>query len=605
MSIRLSDYIYNTLASHGVRQIFLVTGGGAMHLNDAIATSGLRYICCHHEQACAIAAEGYARTSGALGVVTVTTGPGGINALNGVFGAFTDSVPMLVISGQVKRATCMSCHDLPGLRQLGDQEVNIISMAQSITKYSVCVTDPSTIRYHLERAIFLATHGRPGPCWLDIPVDVQSALISPDEQRGYDSAEDEALYDIEKIHDNCLTILGKISEAKRPVILAGTGVRVANAVAIFERAAQILGIPIATAWTQDIITSDSPYFCGRQGSIGDRAGNFTVQNSDLVLVIGSRLAIRQVSYNWENFAAHAYKIQVDIDPAEMRKPTFQPDLAVVCDAKLFLEALIEEAEKSNYVASIHNDWLSWCRNRVTRYPVVSEKQRVVGANGINPYHFSETLWSRLSSQDTVVCGNATACIVTFQTAQIQRGQRLFSNSGSASMGYDLPAAIGAAIARDNERIVCIAGDGSIQMNIQELQTIVHHNLPIKIFVLDNQGYLSIRLTQGNFFKHFIGESSQSGVSFPDYVKLAQAYGLAAFSISKEPLQEQIDAVLSFDGPALCQVHLDPSQAFEPKLSSRQLADGKMVSASLEDMYPFIDREELRENMLVPSTSLLK
>lgn len=603
LHIKLSDYVAQALADYGVRHIFMLTGGGAMHLNDSLGHEPrLSVICNHHEQACAMAAEGYARVTGQIGVINVTTGPGGINALNGVFGAWTDSIPMLVISGQVKRETMMTTYNIPGLRQLGDQEADIISMVKGITKYAVTVTDPNSIRYHLEKALYLATSGRPGPCWLDIPSDVQSSMVDEATLQGYDSKENESHWNTELLAQQCGEIITRLQGSVRPVIMVGTGIRLANAVDVFEAIICKLGIPVVTAWTaHDLIASDAPLFCGRPGTVGDRAGNFTVQNADTLLAIGSRLNIRQVSYNGHSFARHAYKIQVDVDEAELNKPTVKPEMAVHCDARVFLEELDRQLDARNYDATRHAGWLAWCKERVAGYPVVLPHHRSI-AGPINPYQFLDVLFRRLASDDVVVCGNGSACVITFQVAHIQKGQRLFTNSGDASMGYDLPAAVGAAIARDGKRVICLAGDGSIQLNIQELQTVVHHHLPLKIFVLNNDGYVSIRQTQSSFFGRLVGEGPESGVSFPDMVKVAQAYGIPAWRIESQDFVPFVEQALGMSGPVLCEVILDPNQQFEPKLSSKQLPDGRMVSAPLEDMYPFLEREELRRNLLIPPES---
>jgi acetolactate synthase-1/2/3 large subunit len=595
--IKLSNYIAGRLADWGVRHVFLIPGGGAMHLNDSFGREPrIRYLSNHHEQASAMAAECYARVTGKTGVVNVTTGPGGINALNGVFGAWTDSVPMLVISGQVKRETCMATAGTRNIRQLGDQEADIVRMASGITKYAVLVDDPESIRYHLERAWFLAASGRPGPCWLDIPVDVQAARIEEDTLRGYDPAEDALSWDGETVARQCRETIARLTAAERPVLMAGTGVRAAGAVDEFGEVARRLAIPVTTAWTHDVIATGDPLFCGRPGTIGERAGNFTVQNADALLVLGSRLNIRQVSYNWASFARNAFLMQVDVDAAELGKPTVRPDLAIHCDLKVFLQEMLRQLPASSYRAERHGGWLAWCRERVSQYPVVQEKHRKA-VSPVNPYYFVERLFSRLAADEVVVCGNASACIVPYQTARLQAGQRLISNSGSASMGYELPAAVGAAVAREGKRVICLAGDGSLQLNVQELQTIVHHQLPVKIFVLDNNGYLSIRQTQSNFFGQLVGESPASGVSFPDMTKVAAAYGLPAMRMESTNDFSMIDELLETPGPALCQVRLDPAQEFEPRLKSRQLPDGKMVSPNLEDMYPFLPAEELEENLL--------
>ena len=595
--IKLSDYVIKRLADWGVRHMFLVTGGGAMHLNDSIAGEPrITYVCNHHEQASAMAAEAYARLAGTIGVVNVTTGPGGINALNGVFGAWTDSVPMLILSGQVKRETCMRSRGIAGLRQLGDQEADIVGMVAGITKYAAMVDDPASIRYHLERAYYLASHGRPGPCWLDIPIDVQSAKIDENSLSSYDPVQDEITWDRAAIAAGCRQVLERIAKAKRPVIMAGSGVRISNAAGIFAQVVRSLGIPVTTAWTHDLIASDDPLFCGRPGTIGGRAGNFTVQNADLLLILGTRLNIRQISYNWTAFAPRAFKIQVDVDKAELEKPLVRPDLPVHCDLKIFLEELLLQCETAGREHGKHAAWVSWCRERMRRYPAVQDRQRHPGPP-LNGYYFIERLSEMLQTEDVVVCGNATACIVPFQAMQLKAGQRLISNSGSASMGYDLPAAIGASFARGGKRVVCLAGDGSIQMNIQELQTIVHHQIPVKIFVLNNGGYLSMRLTQSNFFGRAVGESASSGVSFPDMVRVGAAYGIPSLRIDCVRHLKDVDTMLKTDGPALIEVMLDPHQEFEPRLRARQMPDGSIVSPSLEDMYPFLDRDELLDNVI--------
>ena len=597
--MRVADLILSRLVANGVRHVFLVTGGGAMHLNDAVGRCReIEYVCCHHEQACTMAAEAYARISGRIGIVNVTAGPGAVNALNGVFGAWTDSVPMLVLSGQVKRQTLRDTYGLnDSLRQLGDQEVDIVRMVQGITKYAATILDPNSAAEHLDRALHAALTGRPGPVWLDVPVDVQSAEV-PDEDvfssglgQGLERAGPADLSETVK------TVIDRIAAAERPVVLAGSGVRAAGAVDVFHRVVERLGIPVTTAWTHDLIPSDHPLFCGRPGTIGERAGNFTVQNSDLLLVIGSRLNVRQVSYNWEYFARAAFKIQVDVDEEELRKPLVRPDLPVVVDARVFL--LEMERQLSASPLDSHGMWLQWCQERRRRFPVFQPDRHVSRPGAINPYHFIHELFRHLDDHDVIVCGDATACIVTFQVAELKAGQRLFSNSGSASMGYDLPAAIGAAVARGGQRVICLAGDGSLQMNIQELQTVAHHGWPIKLFVLNNAGYVSIRQTQSSYFGLAVGSGPESGVSFPDFERVAGAYGLSSRRIQNVPFGSEIDEVLATARPEVAEVMLDATQGFEPKLSSRVLKDGRMLSSPLEDMSPFLSRDELAANMIVP------
>jgi acetolactate synthase I/II/III large subunit len=406
--MKLSDYVVQRLADWGVRHIFMMTGGGAMHLNDSIgAEPRIRYICNHHEQAAAMAAEGYARITGTPGVINVTTGPGGINALNGVFGAWTDSIPMLILSGQVKRQTCMATAGTRGLRQLGDQEVDIISMVRSITKYAVLVDDPASIRYHLERAWHLAKSARPGPCWLDIPIDVQSAKIDPESLRGYDPAEDATPCDKELVKQRADEVLRRIQQAQRPVLMAGTGVRLSGALEQFETLIRRVRIPVTTAWTHDLIDSEDELYAGRPGTIGDRAGNFAVQNADLVLILGSRLNVRQVSYNWDSFAHRAFKIQVDADPAELAKPLVKPDLAIAGELSCFVGALLQALDEQQYKPK-HEEWIAWCRRRVEQYPVVQAQQRTPGPP-LNPYYFMEMLSARLSMSSSAAMRLHASC----------------------------------------------------------------------------------------------------------------------------------------------------------------------------------------------------
>ncbi len=599
--MRVADYIARRCYELGSRDVFLVTGGGAMHLNDAFGRcASLKYICCHHEQASAMAAEAYARISGQLPVLNVTTGPGGINALNGVFGAWVDSIPMLVVSGQVRRETAMFYNGLLGkLRQLGDQEADIVGMVRRITKYVVTVDEPASIRYHLERAFHLARFGRPGPCWIDVPVDVQGADIDPEELVGYNPTEDKIYWETPDLARACNFALAKLRCAKRPIIYAGSGLRLSGCYEQFLKLVDQLGIPVVTAWnSNDLLWNDHPLFVGRPGIIGDRPGNFAVQNSDCLLMLGTRLNMRQVSYNWKCFARDAYKIAVDIDAAELRKPTCKLDLPIHADLRDFLPIVQRCAEEEPFEP--RSEWLGWLKERQKKYPVVLPEYRS-NAENVNPYCFMEDLFKQLDDGEVIATGDGTACVAAFQAAFIRKGQRLFHNSGCASMGYDLPAAIGCAFARPGQRIVCIAGDGSIMMNLQELQTIVGNSLPIKIFVLNNRGYHSIRQTQQGFFPdNVVGCGTESGLSFPDFAKIASAFGIPYSRCdSHAALSETIGHSLGTPDPAICEIMIDLQQGFAPRSSSRRLANGEIVSTPLEDMAPFLSREELRENMLIP------
>lgn len=600
MPIKLSDYVANRIAESGIRDVFMVTGGGAIHLNDSIGKHpGLRVLFNHHEQACAMAAESYARVCGGrMALVSVTSGPGGTNAITGVLGAWQDSIPMLVVSGQVRYDTTVRSTGLP-LRQLGDQEFDITRAVEAMTKYAVMVTDPSGIRYHLERALHLATIGRPGPCWIDIPMNVQGATIEPEGLREYDPAEDAAEVPPPVSHETIRDIIGRIRRAERPVVLAGSAIRPAGAREDFLRLAGLLQVPLTTAFNaHDLVPDDHPLYVGRPGSVGDRSGNFAVQNSDLLLILGCRLNIRQISYNWGAFARNAYKIIVDIDPMELRKPTITPDMPITADVGDFIRSMASELGSAGLPPK--REWIDWCRIRRERYPVVIpeywDRKELV-----NPYCFVDVLGRHLPENQIIVTGDGTACVCTFQALKVKKGQVLYSNSGCAPMGYDLPAAIGACIGAKRSRIVCLAGDGSIQMNLQELQTIAHHRLPIKIFVLNNRGYHSIRQSQENFFgKPFVGCDPESGVSFPNMERIAHAYGVPFLRCDHHAgLEASISNAMHGDGPMLCEIMLTPDQPFAPKVSSYRTPEGKIVSRPLEDLAPFLDRDEFRANMLIP------
>lgn len=596
MQIRLADYVAQTLESRGIKHVFLVTGGGAMHLNDAFGRcKSMRYIACHHEQACTMAAQSYYRLTNQLAAVNVTTGPGGTNAITGVYGAWVDSLGMIVVSGQVKWETLARSTGLP-LRQLGDQEVDITKLVETITKYAVMVTDPKTIRYHLERALYLATAGRPGPVWLDIPMNVQGAMIETDDLVGYEESEDASApsTDVAAAADD---VIRRLLAAKRPVIVPGTGVRLARAHDDFMALIDKLGIPVVTAFNaHDLLAEDHPLYCGRPGTVGDRPGNFAVQNADFVLVLGCRLNIRQVSYNWGSFARAAFRAMVDIDAAELNKPTLAIDLKIHADARDFIRALAARAD--GFPTAAHREYLAFCRARRERYPVVL-KEYWDNKESVNPYCFGQTLFDALRDDEIVVTGDGTACVTTFQAARIKRDQRLYSDSGSAPMGFDLPAAIGAAAA-SGQRVVCVTGDGSIMMNLQELQTIATNRFDVKIFLLNNRGYHSIRQTQRNFFSdNIVGCGTESGLGFPDFEKLAGAFGFHYSRIADHAtLKTGIEAALAADRPAICEVMIDLNQAFSPKLGSRRLPDGRMVTSPLEDMSPLLPRDELAENILI-------
>ncbi|MBR2642102.1 MAG: thiamine pyrophosphate-binding protein [Lentisphaeria bacterium] len=589
--MRVADYIFKYLADYGVRHVFLVTGGGAMYLNDGLrCEKRITPVCCHHEQGCAIAAEGYVRAGGKLGAVNITSGPGGTNTLTGVIGQWLDSIPVIYISGQVKfETTILSCPDLK-LRQLGDQEINITDIVRPVTKYAAVVTDPTSIRYELEKALHHALNGRPGPVWLDVPLNVQGAQIDETALKGFECSCDQKPPEEKQIDE----VLALLKKAKRPLIIAGHGISIAGAADKFRRLLKKNGIPAVTTFcSSELLDNTDPLFAGRIGTLGQRAGNFVLQNADLVLSIGSRNNVRQTSYDWKNYAEKAIKIAVDIDPEELKKKTFVPDLPIRTDAGSFIEALLD----SNEPLPDYSDWADWCRQRRTLLPTVTAEQEA-WQDKVNPYFFMRELSRVLPADCNIVAGNGTACVALFQSGETKVGQRIFWNSGCASMGYDVPAALGAAVS-SGKMTICLAGDGSFMMNMQELQTIRHHNLPIKIFLLDNDGYGSIKQTQSNFFgKELIGCDGPSGVSFPDFLKLADAFGFTTCEISnQQDLQQQIRDVLAEDSCVFCVVRMPGFLQFSPKLSSKRLPDGTLVSARLEDMFPFLERDEFNKHML--------
>jgi acetolactate synthase-1/2/3 large subunit len=596
--MRACDYIVKKLADNNIKYIFILTGGAAMFLDDAIGREKrIQYVCNQHEQACAMAAEGYARITGKMAVVCVTSGPAGTNALTGVLGQWMDSIPVLYLSGQVRFVTTIASTDLP-LRQLGDQEANIIDIVRPITKYAVMVTDSQTVRYHLEKAMHLAITGRPGPVWLDIPLDVQSSLVEEADLKPYDPEEDTVEDNPERLEGQVDAVMARLKASERPVVLAGAGVRLAGAAEAFHDMAERLGIPVQVAWNAiDLFPSDHTLYAGRPSTLGQRGANFIFQNCDLLLNLGCRLNVRQIGYTFPAVAREAYKISVDIDPAELKKPTIKIDMPINADVGEFIRRMDTKLKLRKI--SEKTAWRSWCRERVQRYPVVLPEYRQKD-KPINPYVFSDTLSRRLGANDVVVSSNGSSCVIPIQSMQIKRGQRHLVNSGCAAMGYGLPAAIGACFANGGQRVICLEGDGSIQLNIQELETVCYHRLPLKIFIFNNGAYLSMRITQSNFFQgRLVGESARSGVGFPDFVKLAKAYGIPACRIRDNgDLEKTIDRVLETDGPVLCDVIMDPEQVFAPRSASKQLADGRIVSSPLEDMYPFLNEEEFMSNMVI-------
>lgn len=620
MKMKVSNYIAEQLVAHGISQVFTVTGGGAMHLNDALGhEEGLHCLYQHHEQACAMAAESYARIHNQPALLCVTTGPGGTNAITGVVGGWLDSIPMVVLSGQVRYDTTARWSGV-GIRAMGDQEFDIVKAIDCMTKYSEMVIDPMRIRYCLEKAIYLASSGRPGPAWLDIPLDVQGAFVETEELIGFDPEAFEAGPESQGLppavsEETALAIIGKIRSAKRPVINAGNGIRIAGAYPVFARVVDMLGVPVATGWnSQDCMCTDDPLYVGRAGGMGDRPGNFAIQNSDLLFSVGSRLSIRQVGYNYKTWAREAYTIVNDIDIEEIKKPSVHVDMPVHADARDLLEALervlVKEQEGDADALPVFRggeglpgmNWVETCQMWKKHYPVVLPKHMEVGDDQpANVYAMVQEVSSRLNEGQITVVGNGSACVAGGHGWIIKPGQRFISNSAIASMGYDLPAAIGACMADHSQDIVLLTGDGSIQMNLQELQTIIHHRMPVKIFLINNGGYHSIRQTQKSFFgEPLVGIGVDShDLSFPDMEKLAGAYGYPYIrACHNSELKDAVDKTLAVKGPVICEVLVSIDQNFEPKSSAKRLPDGTMTSPPLEDLSPFLPEEEMDANMII-------
>ena len=606
MKQRLADYVADFLVSHGISDVFSVVGGGAMHLNDALGHhEGLKVTYNHHEQASAIAAEAYARLENKMAALCVTTGPGGTNALTGVVGGWLDSIPMFVLSGQVRfDTTARYGNRYTGgyeLRAVGDQEFEITKAVKSMTKYAEMLEDPKDIRFMLEKAYHLATTGRPGPVWLDIPVNFQGAMIETDELAGYDPAEDDALLPPHVADEDIMYLLDAIRNAKRPVIYAGGGVRLSGGYEAFRKVIKKLNVPVVTYWNSiDLIEDDNPLYVGRGGNMGDRPGNFAVQNSDLVIAMGTRLSIRQTGYDFKSWAREAKVIMIDIDQAEMHKHTLHVDYRIWADMKDVLETLdtaLDEKPVFN-----NPEWNEKCIYWKKKYPVVQDRQWDNG-DLVNVYPFIHKMSSCLPEGSLTAVSNGACCVAGHQTYVIKNGTRFIINNAIASMGYGLPAAIGLCIAGGRKDTICMEGDGSIMMNLQELQTVVTNKLPIKLFMINNNGYHSIRITQNNLFKEHckvgIGPES-SDLGFPEFSKIADVFGFKYFSISNnDEMEDIVKQVLATEGPVFCEVFTDTKQVWEPKSSAKRLPDGTIVSPPLEDLAPFLPREELAENMYIP------
>ena len=604
--MKLSDYVLKFVADLGVKHVFLVTGGGAMHLNASLAgETRLTPICNSHEQAAAICAEGYAKASHGLGVCMVTTGPGGTNAVTGVAGAWLDSTPTLFLSGQVTRPDRMfdAVTGKPlGMRQLGVQEVDICAIVGPITKYAQTILEPNDIRYHLEKAVFLAMNGRPGPVWIDIPLDVQAAPIDETQLRGFDPEEyahADFLHGTSNVPAEVARVIEAFNACERPLLFAGNGIRLARAEKEFEELRKLLGVPTVATWcAADLVPSDDATYVGRPGSVAARGANFALQNCDFLLAVGVRLDFAITGYAPQNLAREAHKIAVDIDGAELGKLHPYLQQPVCADARDFLTELLKQ--KSKIKPRSIQAWLDRCADWKTRYPVVTDEHRK--AEGlVSIFNLAEVLGTEVSAEDRLVVGNSGSGIEIYLLAcPTLHSQRLYHTAGLGSMGYAIPMAIAVAIANPGREVIAVDGDGGFMFNIQELETIHRLQLPIKFFVLNNDGYSSIRASQAAYFGHAsIGADKSTGLTIPNLSKVGASYGLGTYVIHDQThLREDVRKVLEMKGPVVCDVNVLPDEVRAPRLQSYQKPDGSFVSKPLEDLFPFLPREEFLANMIV-------
>lgn len=593
--MRVADYVADFIYSElHVNHIFNLVGAGNMHLSDGIVSHGkIKTICTHHEQTSSMALESYSRATENFGVGFFTTGPGCTNAITGLAGAWQDSVPCLYISGQVKKSDTTHNSGVPGLRQFGVQELNIIPIVESISKYSVVLNEPEKVRYELEKAVYIAKSGRPGPVWIDIPLDVQSAIIEPSTLEKFIPTEQQKpVINTKDISD----LVALLEQSKRPTIIAGRGVRISKAIDILKKFTDTFEIPVVTPYLGiDNMTSETPQNIGTIGIKGTRAANLAMQNSDLLICIGSSLNTSAIGYDYDKFAKEAKKIVIDIDKTSHLKKSISIDLLIHSDAKIALIKLLELCVNSKL--HTFSNWFNQCISWKTKYPVCLPEYHIL-KDYVNPYVFLEEL-SKQASKNDIFVSDASSAFTVSQGLKLKEHQRYISSAGLSTMGYALPASIGISVATGN-RVIAISGDGSLQLNIQELQTVVEYNLPIKLFVINNDGYHSIRVTQEKYFnKRFVGESSQSGLSFPNILKVADAYGIKSIRVNQhEKLASVIHTVLDYDGPMICDIMVPRDLTVMPSVSSKINADGSMSSRPLEDMYPFLDRDEYRKNLYI-------
>lgn len=593
--MKLSDYVIDYLEEAlNIRHVFMVVGGANMHLVDSMARSSkVKHICVQHEQAASMAAEGYARVRNGVGAAIVTSGPGGTNAVTGLCCAWMDSTPCIFISGQ---SSTGDYTDGKTIRQLGVQQINIVDIVKSVSKYSALVTDPKTIRYHLDKASYLAQGGRPGPVWLDIPQNVQMANIEPAAMEPWIPQEIQRPKDafIEQLPE----IVDLLKKAKRPILIVGNGVRLAKAESLLWALIEKLKFPIITTWNGlDLVPEDHPLYIGRSGVFGQHGANFAVANADLILSLGSRLDTRQTGTNRKTMARAAKKIVVDVSMHELEKRLVDIDIPVCADAKVFLQRL--NLELGGFKGEDIGPWLQRCQDWKRKYPCTLPKY-FEEKGYVNSYVFVDVLCEELSKQDLIVTDMGTSLSCTHQAFKVRRGQRLFTNTGFAPMGYGLPAAIGAWFGSGKDRVICIHGDGGLQMNIQEFQTLIHYGIPLKLFIMNNREYVTIKHTQNAYFEgRIVGADAGSGYSVPDFVEVARAYGLSTEVIHNHgELRAKIKAILTKPGCVVCDVRMRPNQPLVPVLLQHRRSDGAIVTDPIERLSPYLPEKEFRENMIV-------
>ena len=592
-NMRVADYIAKFIFENGTKHVFMFSGGGIMHLIDGLAgNKNLKKLCVHHEQTASMAIESYSRITGKMGVGYFTTGPGVTNAITGLAGAWMDSVPCLFISGQSKRKESVYMAKIPGLRQIGPQEINTLPVVQSLAKYSAFIDNPDDIKYHLQKAYYFAKEGRPGPVWLDVPADVQGAIINPKKLKEFKPPQKKAVAGGAQLKK----IIGLLKRSKRPVILAGYGVRISGAIDILLKFVEKYKIPVITTYLGiDVISNNHPCYVGRMGTKGTRPGNLALQNSDLLIVLGSSLPITEIGFEHDKFAREAKIVVVDIDISSHKKKTIKIDHLIQKDVKEFMQELSGKLKNNNL--SLDKNWLKTCINWKKEYPIC-KKEYCKSKGRINYYYFIDRLSQKLKAGDVMVTDAGSAIFAGSQAIKIKKGMRYITSGGMATMGYSLPASIGVSVGLENKRVMCVTGDGSFQLNIQELQTLVHYKLPVKVFVVNNDGYLSIRFTQGRYFKRLLGTDSSSGISFPDLKKIAKAYGIKFVRANNsKQLNKALDDTLKHKGPVICEIMALKNQDIL-SISSEIKPDGTMVSKPLEDMFPFLDREEFKKSIII-------